>query len=70
MLYNYVKEVFMSKKFEWVDENGELTEAGKIKMDKLNKYAAKQRIINSAEVYETDKEVAESIKNIGKDLER
>lgn len=39
-------------------------------MDKLNKYAAKQRIINSAEVYETDKEVAESIKNIGKDLER
>lgn len=60
----------MNKKFEWVDENGELTETGKKKMDKLNKYAAKQRIINSAKVIETDKEVAESIKNIDKGLER
>ncbi len=49
----------------YFDENNELTEEGQKWMDKLNKYSEKCEKINSATCYESDQEVAESIKNIG-----
>lgn len=38
----------------------------KDKIIKLNKYSEKCKIINSVQIYETDREVADSIKNIKK----
>ena len=52
--------------------NNEMNEEDKKWIKNLNKYAEKCKKINSATCYETDKECANSIKNINKtvDLER
>ncbi len=52
--------------------NNEMNEEDKKWIENLNKYAEKCKKINSATCYETDKECANSIKNINKnvDLER
>ncbi len=52
------------KKNKYLNENNELTEEGKKWMNRLNKYSEKCKRINQAKCYETDKEVADFIKNI------
>lgn len=56
-------------KEEYFDDNNQLTEEGIKWMDKLNEYSKKCQRINQATCWEDDKEVAEGIKNIGKNTD-
>lgn len=56
-------------KNDYFDVNNELTEKGKKWMNELNKYSEKCERISQATCWETDKEVAETIKNIGKNTD-
>lgn len=57
------------KKNKYFNENNELTEEGKKWMNRLNKYSEKSKRINQATCYETDKEVADLIKNIKNNID-
>lgn len=48
-------------------ENDNLNEEDEMWLEKLNKYAEKCHNLNTADCYETDREVADSIKNINND---
>ena len=52
------------KKNKYFNENNELTEEGKKWVNGLNRYSEKCKRINQATCYETDQEVANSIRNI------
>ncbi len=57
------------KKNKYFNENNELTEEGTKWMNRLNKYSEKNKRINQATCYETDKEVADLIKNIKNNID-
>ena len=57
------------KKNKYLNENNELTEEGEKWINKLNKDSERGKIINQATCYETDKEVADFIKNIKKNID-
>ena len=59
----------MLKKNKYFNENNELTEEGIKWMNRLNKYSEKNKRINQATCYVTDKEVADSIKNIKNNID-